>query len=289
MSRDSAELLRTAFSSYLTHREKVALEPFCDYLPYDIYDIESRSWSAMGDLMVMHELCEITNILNDWQSSLRKWHAWNAVIQPYDMEDALELWREFLEANAHHCLLKPSAVRDALGYVVTNSMHQVRLSSENGYRDFLEGDPKTPDARPRYLTRREKENRLAKLISNWPQAERFMASLRTLDDQAYKKKTSDYRNRSSHAVGPMLGLGITQMVVRRTDKATQMVQQADGTWDDVPIPGKMAVFYSFGGSMPLDMEAARVENLEQYERARKCYEIYLLILDAGLKALPLKS
>lgn len=210
MSLARNKLLRTAFDAYLLQLNGDDLEPAENYLSYDFDGIDSYQWQALGDQMVKDELREITNNLNHWHGLLRRWHAWNTIIQPYGTDEAWELRREFLEARAHHCLLTPSSIRDTLTFVVTNSMHQVRLMASNGYRDYLEGDPENPSDKPKNLTRRQKEKRLADLISIWPDAPEFMASLQKIDDEAYRNVTSDYRNRNTHSIGPRLGIGITR-------------------------------------------------------------------------------
>lgn len=260
MDEQYSDLLRTAFNAYLLRLSSGGLEPSDSYLPYDLEDIDRRQWQLLGNEMVKDELNELTNILNHWHGSLQRWHAWNCVIATYGTDDAWELRREFLEALAHHCLLQPSATRDTFTFVATNSMHQARLASSKSYRDFLEGDLKSPNDKPKHLTRRLKEKRLADLISHWSESTAFMLSLRQIDDGPYRHETSDYRNRASHSIAPRLGIGITRAVV--------------------------SVSYGFGGTPPLDMEAARTVNLEQYQRARMCYLSYRNVLAAALASMP---
>jgi len=282
-------LLRIAFDAYLLQLDEGELEPAENYLPYDFDGIDSCQWQALGDQMVKDELREITNNLNHWHGSLRRWQAWNTIIQAYGTDDAWELRREFLEARAHHCLLAPSSIRDTLTFVATNSMHQVRLMASKGYRDHLEGDPENPSEKPKHLTRRQKEKRLANLISIWPDAPEFMASLRKIDDEAYRNVTSDYRNQNSHSIGPRLGIGITRTVVRSVKQATMMSKQPDGKYMLTPVLGKMSVSYGLGGTEPLDMEKAHAANLDQYRRARKCFNKYCGLLAVGLASMPLRQ
>jgi hypothetical protein len=281
-----AELLRSAFDSYLVQVDRGVLEPALDYLPYDFDEIELRRWSLLGAEMVSDELRELTNILNHWHGSLVRWQAWNTVIRDYGQDDAWNLRREFLEGLAHHCLLNPSSARDTFTFVATNSMHQVRLASGTGYGDFLEGDPIAHGKKPRNLTRAQKERRLQGILAPWPEGESFMAALQSIDDTQYRKVTSDYRNRSSHAIAPRLGLGLTRAVVRSVIPATRMKKQSDGRFRPIPIPGKMSVSYGFGGTPPLDLEDARTANLDQYSRARTCYERYRHVLGIGMARLP---
>lgn len=286
MSAEHKNLLRTAFDAYLVRLYSGGLDPLENYLPYDFDQVDRHQWQLLGDMMVKDELREITNILNQWEGSLHRWQAWNAVIGTYGEDEAWELRREFLEALAHRCLLQPSATRDAFTFIATNSMHQVLLALGNGYRDYLKGDPKTPEDKPRNLTRRQKEQRLSDLIVPWHEAKQFMAQLRQIDDVSYRETTSDYRNRSSHTIGPRLAIGDTQVVTRTVVPSTKMTKQVDGTFIPTPIPGKMAVEYGLGGTSPLDMEEARIANLNQYYRARTCYEHYRSLLAAGMAAMP---
>ena len=239
--------------------------------------------------MVKGELRELTNDLNRWHESLKIWCAWNKVIQPYNVDEmkVLYLRREFLESLVFYCLFQPASSRDRFTFVVTNAMHQVRLMVEDGYPDYLKGDPKTPDEKPIHLKRPQKEKRLSKLISIWPEREGFMTLLRAIDDEAYKKETSNYRNLHSHIIGPRLGFGYVRTIVRSVDERITLTKQPDGS--DMEIPnGKVGPSYSFGGGTPpLDLEKAHAANLEQYRRARKCYESYRKLLAVGMEAMPL--
>lgn len=290
MSDNTIDLLRTAFNDYLEQFYSHAQEPVDDYLPYEFDYIDQFQWRIPGDEIVKGELRELTNLLNHWHESLKRWQAWNKVIQPHNEINAWELRREFLEALAHQCLLQPSAIRDTFTFVATNSMHQIRLSSDTNYPDYIEGEPKTPTDKPNYPTRRKKEERLAKLISIWAEANDFLNSLRQLSDNLYRQETSDYRNLTSHCIGPRLGIGITRTVSRSVTQKEQLTVQPGGTYLLTPVPEKMSAVYGLGGGIePIDMEKARVSNLEQYRRARQCYNDYLSLLNAGLKTMPSAS
>lgn len=289
MDTKYSTLLRKAFDAYLFRFDVGDMGPPERYLPYSFDQIDQHRWSLLGAEMVKDELRELTNLLNHWLGSLRRWEVWNAIIAEYNEEDAWELRREFLEALAHQCLLLPSAIRDTFTFVATNSMHQVRLAQDANYPDHLDGDPRTHDEKPRHLTRRQKEQRLLKLLAPWPSAKDFVTLIYSLDAQDYKSTTSDYRNRTSHSIGPRLGIGITRAVVRSVKPATEHQNQANGTYEMVRIPGQMSVEYEWGGTLPLDMKEACTVNLEQFRRARTCYECYRSLLSDGMKGIPLAS
>lgn len=280
-----ADLLRRGLEAYLSAREDDGLEPAEGYLSYDVTPIDQVQWRQPGATLVKDELCELTNLLHGWHQSLRRWHAWNRALLDVPSAEAWEWRMEFVEARVHQCLLQPSALRDALTFVATNAVHQMRLVLEKEYRDRLDGDP-VPGKPVRFLTRRQKETRLKTLLAPWPVADAFLAELQSLDDVAYRATTFDYRNRTSHAIGPRLAVGLTGTVVRSVVPATTMQTQPDGTFAEVPLPGKQSVRYAIGGTPPLDLEQARLANLDQYRRARACFERFREHLFAATAAMP---
>lgn len=284
MTSDYFAFLHQAFERYTNRLQEGPLEPADTYLPYDFSDIERTRLNMWGSEMIRDELREITNRLNAWHNHLQRWQAWNEVIRTYGEAEAWDLRREFLEPMAHCCLIQPSATRDALIFVATNSVHQVRLAQGN-YRDYLDGDPE-PGKKPKHMTRRQKEVRLQGLMTSWQQAAVFMDHLRQIDSPAYRELTHDYRNRSSHAVGPRLAIGLTQAVTRSVVPETEMVQQDDGSYQEVPVAGRLCVQYSYGGTPPLDPESACAANLAQYRTARSCFEIFRTDLSSAVSALP---
>lgn len=289
MNEDHLALLKMGVETYLSHYDDRDLEPIESFLPYDFADEVNRyQWRMMAGLLVSDELREVTNILNGWQSALLQWHTWNRALEAFDEQDAWELRREFVEACAHQCLLQPSSVRDMLLFAATNAIHQVRLAMGNEYRDHLEGDPAKPGDRPQHLSRWRKEQRLESLMAPWPAAQRWFHLLRRIDDDVYRKSTFDYRNRAAHAIAPRLAVGHVGFVSRHVEQATKLEEQADGSYLQVSVPGKMVVSYGFGGTPPLDMEAARIANLEQYRRTRECFESYRRFLSNAMAGMQLR-
>lgn len=286
MSPDGYRIfLRRSFDEFLQTLDE-PLEPDDAYLPYEFPYITAAKWHFMADAMLQDELREVTNRLHEWRDMLRRWHAWNIVVSKKDEMPAWDLRREFMEPLMHTSLLMPSTIRDVFTFVGTNALHQVRLQVEAGYKDVLEGDPSASDPKPRPLTRRQREGRLAKLATPLPGGSAFVDSVRQLDDADYRDKTKDYRNANSHAIGPRIALGATRMVTRRAVPATRMETQPDGTGRVVEIAGKYVASYSFGGLEPLELEVARIASLGQYRVARTCLEKFTGILKANANTLP---
>lgn len=282
-------LLKSAFEQYLDmvfHESSVPLDPAEHYLTYEFDFLHNRQWHMLAERMIACDLRELTNLVNRWQTLLFRWHAWNRIAALHDEDQAWELHHEFLEALAHDCLLRPSSMRDAFTSAATNALHQVRCTLGDGYTDMLDGDPTAPDSTPQHLSRAKKEQRLAKIASNWPESKSFLSTLRSLNDISYRQHTSDYRNLTSHAIGPHLGVGITRTVTRTVKQATEMRKDTDGFYRETTISGRMAVSYAYGGTEPLDYESARLANLEQFFRARDCYGKFITLLKLGVGAIP---
>lgn len=260
-----------------------------ELLSYDFSFLKGRQWYLLSEMMVECELRELTNNINHWACSLHRWQAWNLIISKYDDDSAWVLQREFLEAYAHECLLRPSAIRDIFTSVATNALHQARLSANSGYKDVLDGDPLPGNLHPRNLTRRKKEARLASIASIWPLAKKFLSLLERLDSSDYRGSTRDYRNLNSHTIGPRLGFGHTRTVTRRVVPKKIFKKVGDGCHELVLVPGEFSVEYDFGGTPPLDLEVARLQNIEQFKIAYCCYVEYRKILESISSDIPLKK
>lgn len=286
IAEEQPELLRRIFDRYLQRRQDGPLEPALEPLGYDFSRFGGRAWFIAGDTLLQDELRELTNILNRWQQLLERWQAWNEVLAGLDEAQAWALRREFQESDVHWCLIFPSAVRDAIAFVSTNAVHQIRLATEHNYVDHLEGDPTTPGRKQRRLRRPEREAQLRKLLWPWQQGAQLLERLQAIDDEDYRRATLDYRNEHSHAIGPELEFGHTQFMHRSVESATKMERGTDGYYRDVLIPGKMAVKYIFGGRPPLDLQTTRHLNLAQYLHARACFETYTGLLDIIMAGLP---
>ena len=269
--------LRKAFDAFLGTRAQVPSEPTRGFLPYNAVDLSALRWPVMGDILIKDDLRELTNLLNEWLGTLRRWHTWLVVSEGYSDDEKWALESEFIAPLATYCLFQPSALRDTLTFVVTNGMHQVLLATDSLYKDWLSLDQ--PPWEPRnYPNRRRKEEQLSIVISRWPEGKFFLENLRKLDDGKMRDSTSDFRNRSSHSIAPRFTRGETRMVTRTIKQAIHIEQGVDGFVHEVPISGKTSVCYGFGGTEPLDLEQVRCVNLTQFHTATVCFDLYVALL-----------
>jgi hypothetical protein len=190
---------------------------------------------------------------------------------------------EVIESIAFQCLFYPSATRDRISFVATNTLHQVRLAAKDGYKDVLDQDPKKLDGKPRFLSRAERETQVARFAAPLPQGgAAFMSALQSIDGHDYRDLTSNFRNLASHAIAPRLIVGHTSAVVREVRTATHLVEQPDGTFRVEVIPGKRQVSYGFGGTPPIPMRTVFDHSVTEFEKARGCFFAYVELLDAAL-------
>lgn len=286
-----AELLREAFNEYLVHVHELPLNPGGKLLSYDFDFINGRKWhTPLAVAMVQCDLRELTNLINGWNDSLCRWHDWSMVLDNRKEQEAWDLQNEFIDSLAHECLLMPVSIRDTITSVGTAAFHQIHLSIDRSYRDYLEGDPKTPKDKPKLLSRKQKEKLLSQLVQVWPNSTKFIEALCAINMQDYIVATRNYRNLAAHSIGPRLGIGHTRTVTRCVKQAQALEQVDDGSYVFKDIQGKLAVSYGFGGTPPLDLETVRAANLGQYEKARSCYIEYRALLEAAVEEIkPIES
>lgn len=279
---EHAALLRDAFNEYLVHVHELPLNPGDRLLGYDFDFLNNRKWYALAEAMIRCNLRELTNLINCWNSALCRWHAWSIVLDSRDEYQAWELQSEFLDPLAHKCLLMPALIRDTITSVATAAFHQVRLSIDRSYCDCLEGDIKTPEEKPKPLTRKQKEKRLSRVVPVGLESSRFLKALHGINTPDYIEATYDYRNLASHSIGPRLGIGHTRTVTRSVEQAWVLEKVEDGSFVPTNVTGKVAVSYAYGGTPPLDLKTVRAANLQQYEKTRTCYVEFRTLLEAAV-------
>jgi len=272
-----SKILLNACEEYLKYIEGGSCQQ--KYFSYDFDFLKNKKWSLMGELLVEGNLRELTNLMNSWQQNHYQWKAWNRVLQSKDQMIAWDIRAEFVESMVHESLLMPSRIRDTIASVATTSLHQIRLSVDLSYKDYLEGDPETPDQKPLYLSRQKKEKRLSKLAKYWSQSETFLNALKQLNHTQYIEETYNYRNLASHFISPNFEMGETNIVTRSVVQTKKLVPSTDNSYVEKPVLGKMSVSYGVGGTPALNLEETQVRNYEQYSLARDCYMLYRKLLE----------
>lgn len=280
----SREFFEIAYRKYWDWQESNASShiKLCEYGLCD--EIRKAKWHCMTDFMVESELREATNLTNSWRLKLLQWEVWLDVLDDYDEDDAWQLRSHFIEPIAYFCMFQPSAVRDRIARIATNSIHQANLSIDKSYVDRLDGD----DSKScnRFLPRLKTEKQLERIGSRWTNASKLSTALKRLDADEYRKKSVDWRNRASHSLAPRFEIGHVQMVTRSIVPSSFMVEQPDGTLKVEFDPEKRCVSYGFGGIPPLSLREMYVANFEQFELALELHRTYELLIQEFIRELP---
>lgn len=280
---------RAAVTAFLARVDDgKGLQPSAIPLPYDpVPGIATARWPLfVAEELIADELRELTNRLNHWRGNLRRWHAWNEVLASYETKDRWQAEWGWVEPIAFYCMFQPSASRERFVLLATNSLHQIRMALDPAIVDELLGDPAAPDKCSYFPRPRDKERQLKSFAKVWPAGRAFIQALGQLDDHGYRALTGDFRNRASHGIAPRFSVGITSTVSRTRAQATKMEQQPDGTFEPVPVPGKLSTSYGYGGRSPLSMEDTWQANLTQFERACRAFDTYVALLTEAVAAIP---
>jgi hypothetical protein len=279
----SRELLEAAYRSYWDHVEAIPVPRFGLHT-HDLCDqVASVRWYCDRKDLVSGGLQEVTNLLNDWRRRLFQWGVWVDVLDGYGDEDASEIRHHFVEQIAFYCMFQPSAARDRVARMATESIHQANLTVDRSYVDRLDADD--PNFRGKYL-RRNIEGQLNRLGSRWTKASELLEALRRVDTEKYRQRTANWRNRASHSLAPRFEEGYVGMVERSIVPLTRSTEQADGTFRLEEVPGKSAVSYGWGGSPPMPLRETYLANLEQYEGMVQAHKAYEELILEFLRVLP---
>lgn len=282
----SRELFEEAYRRFWDHLE--AQTPRNSLLSYDLCkSLGEANWRiGFISFMVEGELRESINLLNTWMRHLAELEAWSATLSNYSEDDAWSLRIHFVEPAVYYCMLQPSSTRDRLGQVATNGIHQANLQTVTPYKDVLKQDSLKPG---RFLGRSKTEDQLDEVARHWSAHDRLLQALRSLDCEAHRDQTIDYRNRASHFIAPRLELGEVQIVTRSIVPSTKLVKQDDGTYRQVEIPGEKSVSYGFGGIRPLTLDEIIDSNSRQLRFAKEALEAYSEILRKALATMDAQS
>lgn len=270
----SRELFEDAYRKYWDEIERRPIPRFGLH-PFDLCEeVEDGSWLTFTGMMVSGELRESINLMNSWRVHLFHLEIWSEVLLDYEGHDAQSIQMHFVEPIVYFCMHQPSATRDRMGKIATNSIHQANIATDSSYKDTLKQDEK-----PRqFLSRRKVEAQLEKIGTRWIHGLGFLSALQKLDSSQYRKQTFDFRNQASHFIAPRIEVGIVQSVIRQVIPRTEMVEQQDGTYRPENVPNETVVSYGIGGIRPLSLKEIIEVNTAEYQLASVLLQEYSYLL-----------
>jgi hypothetical protein len=239
--------------------------PYFSYEQADIF--EAAELRLMDGRLIGGDFREIVNVFNAWLHRLNSWAVWNDVVSAFEDEsDAWAIRYEFIEPLIHFCMHQPSGFRDRIIKFSTLAFHIGNLNLYPDHKDELVEDKKIAN-RLNNNPRADAESQLKRISLDWNAASEIMDWLCKLDDDEYRKKTGDWRNKSAHYIAPHFEYGNTQFIQRYMHRSQEIVTLEDGSIDFLPKHFKVAVAYGFGGSNPLPLRETHLANKMQLEIA----------------------
>jgi hypothetical protein len=225
-------------------------------------------WGAEG------ELCETINSMNAWGGALHSWNAWNRVAASYgDLDDRWTILNDSIEPLAFFCMLQQSNLADRIAVVAEALLHQANIAMSPGYKDRLDQD------RGGLFRRKDRRAQLNRLGQPWTAYPVFGAALADMDGPTYRQLTRNFRDLSAHSFAPRLMIGEISRAIRKIVPWTDLVEQPDGTFVDVPHATRKMVQYGMGSMQPLPLEATHAANLAEYVKAQKTMAALAVLVD----------
>ena len=269
-------------SAYLAFIAKYKIQEPCPTYPlsYEFCKIvENCNWlkNTIAKDIISYELREILNLLNFWSKTLTNWGLWVDVVESYNEDDAWLIRDHFVEPICFFCMFQPSATRDRFCSIATNAIHQVNLSVDENYQDWLEiQDSQDEPNKP--LFRNKSEKQLNLLGKKWKSFNFFKGKLRKIDSSQYRTITQNYRNKASHYFAPRFEIGYTDIVRRTIANKIELVKQPNNTYLEKENPEYKVPSYSYGGIPPLSLKKMYAKNCIEYNFSIEVLNAYQCLL-----------
>lgn len=184
---------------------------------------------------------EIANAINDLTRYTHQLSAWRDVVAPLNDDRRMSVAHEFVDPLGTVALNLPYVVRSRLIFATAHLCHQANHSRQQGWKDDLPLDKEI------YFTVADKCG------ATWTSYSELKTSLEKIGAKEFQRATGDFRNAYNHRFSPRVVIGQTQVVTRRIEPETGLVQ------------------YGFGGKDALTLETV-VRLLDQ--QCAYCYKAF---------------
>lgn len=266
--------------AYARYHEKL-LSLRANYPELTDYAVVSRVAAASGTLAwhwgADSEVLETINSINAWGVRLHSWNAWNLVVESCEDEnDKWEVLNHFVEPIAFFCMLQPSSLADRIAVVAETLLHQANQRVFPEQPDQLEQD-NLPLGRT--LRRSDRRKQLNTLGQPWTTYTAFRDALAVMDGKDYQKATRNFRDLTHHSFAPRLMVGDVTRAIRSIVPRQDLIEQPDGTFQEVENPTRKSVQYAMSSMQPLPLETTRAANLAEYLRARRTIETFATLIN----------
>ena len=198
------------------------------------------AWAAYSG-MFQEFSQELANIVNDLTHYTHQLKGWRDLVHALNDKARMDVAIEFIEPLGTLALNLPYVIRSRFIFAAAHLCHQAGRTKVKGWKDDLPLDEEI------YFLQADKAGK------PWKQYGKFKLKLERVGNKTYQAKTHDFRNRYNHRFSPRIVMGLTGLVTRRINPASNTVS------------------YGFGGIGPLTLDLI-VELLEQ--QCRYCYAAF---------------
>jgi len=228
---------------------------FIDQDSYNIPNLEgiSGQWFQFR-LMAEDFTRELINAINAFSLNMNRLKIWCDILSNCnDSKERQALLIEFIEPIAFVCLNKPYSLRSQFTYATTHLLHLSNSRKSSCWKDQLVTDGEHINYKI-----------LEKVGKGWNNFTSFSKALSGIDDEEFRNSTSDFRNKSHHAIPPELEFGITSFIQRTETKDRK-------------------VSYKIGGIAPLRVNNAFDHLQLQQQACINTFNLYWKLMEEQLE------
>jgi hypothetical protein len=187
-----------AYRSYIEKRWNTEMFPGIESIDLRIASLgipKSTSYLdlGMGSHLISGSYSTLLNDTNGFLDDLYAISIWNSILNDYaDLTQRVHLIVEFVEHRARAALNAPRALKDNLIFAAA----KIGIFLERGAKGKIPED------------HRIKVGHLNGWIGDWDGFERLDILLKEIDNEQYREKTKNFRNRMHHNTPVGIGIGI---------------------------------------------------------------------------------
>jgi len=253
-SEDTSLLLRALGNARL-HFYETSTE--FELAPYG--HIETRSNNPF-ELAAYHEMLRehvsnLANEVNAFGHRIGQLESWAKVLPEYCVQDQLALAIELVNSIALSALQAPYALRFRAIFAASHLSHQANMAVDLAWKESNLPD----DKKINFLIMR-------KCVERWEASSELIDALTELSDQSFSDATSDFRSRYNHRRPPELVHGISGLVNRSHDRASDKT------------------IYAFGAQPPLQLDVLVSSLADQHSSALRAFHALSALIKEQLAA-----
>jgi hypothetical protein len=245
--------LLSAYKEFLDIKEIIPiLGQLADCNWYKFPDQTHPVWIPY-DLMLIEFARTIANTINDFERYITNLEAWKIVINGKETDIKNEIIIEIIDPFATLAINMPYVIRSRFIYSIAHLCHQANQTKK---KDWVDDLPLDKDIQ---------FNDTDNYCVLWKGYNKLKKALEKIDNNEYREKTYDFRNKYNHRISPNIELAGTELVKRKVEN------------------GK--VTYMIGHTPPLKIDQLLNALKEQYSNCIRAFDEYKKLIYEHISAI----